>query len=82
MDVNRALLILPEAEMCNRERLRLKATHQILLKMPLLLHDKGADDELEQQWINFNERHAKLAFGICRLYFGFYVDRNQQPYQS
>ena len=81
MDVNRALLILPEADMRDRERLRLKATHQILLKMPSLLHDKGADAELEQQWINFNENHAKLALGICRLYFGLYLDRIQQPSQ-
>ena len=74
MTVKRALRVLPEADLHDRERLREKAIHLIMLKMPNLMHDKGSDDELDQQWIEFTQNNAKLAFSICKLYFTMYMD--------
>ena len=79
MTIGRALQILPEADAHDRERLRDKAVHFIMLKMPKLMHDKGTDETLERHWIEFTQNHAKLAFGICQLYFSMYMDGAQVP---
>ena len=81
MTFARALSVLPAAEAHNREKLRAKAVHHVMLKMPNLMHDAGPDDQLEDQWLQFSENNAKSAFEITRQYMSLYMDKRDRSDQ-